>query len=117
MARTKGARGRKNLPSNEQFKSEVKSLSMRLLRKIGVEIEEVDEFGKPVVDKAFLIKSAQLVCSMHHSIVCDEEKEIDGSGKTTKGEQPKDENPNYTQKLVDFSEKKAESDKKKASSK
>ena len=84
MARTKGARGRKNLPSNEQFKEEVKSLSMRLLKKIGVQIEEVDEEGKPLVDKAFLIKSAQLVCSMHHSIVCDEEKEIDGSGKTTK---------------------------------
>lgn len=115
MARTKGARGRKNLPSNEQFKSEVKSLSMRLLRKIGVEIEEVDEEGKPVVTQAFLIKAANLVCSMHHSIVCDEEEE--GGGKLPKGEQPKEDKPNYTQKLVDFSEKKAESDKKKASSK
>lgn len=92
MARTKGARGRKNLPSNEQFKSEVKSLSMRLLRKIGVEIEEVDEEGKPVVTQAFLIKAANLVCSMHHSIVCDEEKD-EGGGKLPKGEQLKEDKP------------------------
>ena len=90
MARTKGARGRKNLPSNEQFKEEVKSLSMRLLRKIGIQIEEVDEDGKLVVDKAFLIKSAQLVCSMHHSIVCDEEKELE---EGLKKNPPKDEKP------------------------
>ena len=92
MARTKGARGRKNLPSNEQFKEEIKSLSMRLLKKIGVQIEEVDEDGKPLVDKAFLIKSANLVCAMHHSIVCDEEKD-EGGGKLPKGEQLKEDKP------------------------
>ncbi len=75
MARTKGAKGRKNLPSNEQFKTEVKSLSMRLLRKIGIQIEEED------VDRGFLIRSAQLVCSMHHSIVVDEEKEVEEENK------------------------------------
>ena len=41
-----------------QFKEEIKSLSMRLLKKIGVQIEEVDEDGKPLVDKAFLIKES-----------------------------------------------------------
>lgn len=79
MARTKGAKGKKNLPSNDDFKQEVKSLSMRLLKKIGIQIEERDANGDPVVDKAFLIKSAQLVCNMHHSIVCDEERDSDST--------------------------------------
>lgn len=82
MARTKGAKGKKNLPSNEDFKQEVKSLSMRLLKKIGVQIEQEvkDEEGNVIVDRAFLLKSANLVCNMHHSIVCDEERDND-SGK------------------------------------
>jgi hypothetical protein len=91
MARTKGAKGKKNLPSNDDFKQEVKSLSMRLLKKIGIQIEERDANGDPIVDKAFLIKSAQLVCNMHHSIVCDEERDSD-SGKNklpTTEEKPK----------------------------
>lgn len=79
MARTKGAKGKKNLPSNDDFKQEVKSLSMRLLKKIGIQIEERDANGDPIVDKAFLIKSAQLVCNMHHSIVCDEERDNDST--------------------------------------
>lgn len=117
MARTKGAKGKKNLPSNDDFKQEVKSLSMRLLKKIGIQIEERDANGDPIVDKAFLIKSAQLVCNMHHSIVCDEERDSgSGKGGTATPTQSTLTQPNYTQKLVDFSEKKAESDKKKASS-
>jgi hypothetical protein len=105
MARTKGAKGRKNLPSNEQFKTEVKSLSMRLLRKIGIQIEEED------VDRGFLIRSAQLVCSMHHSIVVDEEKELEGQSPKS-GVQPAPAKPDYTSPIVDFSNKKAERDQK-----
>jgi hypothetical protein len=119
MARTKGAKGKKNLPSNEDFKQEVKSLSMRLLKKIGIQIEQEvkDEDGNVIVDRAFLLKSAQLVCNMHHSIVCDEERDSEsGKGGTATPAQSTLTQPNYTQKLVDFSEKKAESDKKKASS-
>lgn len=119
MARTKGAKGKKNLPSNEDFKQEVKSLSMRLLKKIGVQIEQEvkDEEGNVIVDRAFLLKSATLVCNMHHSIVCDEERDSgNGKGGTATPAQSTPAQPNYTQKLVDFSEKKAESDKKKASS-
>lgn len=40
MARTKGARGKKNIPSSEEFNTSLKNLSLELLRKMDVAVRE-----------------------------------------------------------------------------
>ncbi len=40
MARTKGARGKKHIPSSEEFNTSLKNLSLELLRKMDVAVRE-----------------------------------------------------------------------------
>ncbi len=107
MARTKGARGRKNLPTSTEFKEKIAQLSIQYLKRLG------EIAGNPEAAPSEILRAANLVVPLHYQIIQEGEGDSGETGKT----EVKDNKPNYTQKLVDFSEKKAESDKKKANTK
>ena len=86
MARIKGALGKKNMPSNKEFKDEVKSLSMELIRKLKTLVRNPD-----VADSS-LLRAANLIIPLHADIVGDEE-ELSGNVVPTEGEDKQKEKP------------------------
>jgi hypothetical protein len=108
MARTKGARGRKNLPTNAEFKEKIALLSIQFLRRLGEIAANKDAAPSEI------LRAANLVVPLHYQIMQEGEPTASAGGSDVGKSTPKQD---FTQKLVDFSEKKAESDKKKANTK
>lgn len=76
-----GARGKKNNPSNEQFKNELKVLSLELIREL-TRLCRNKRVGKP----EFIFNAAKLIIPLHAKLL-DDTDTIKDSDVTT--EQPK----------------------------
>ncbi len=105
MARTKGAMGRKNLPTITEFKEKIAQLSIQYLKRLG------EIAGNPEAAPSEILRAANLVVPLHYQIIQEGGGDSGASGKT---EVKDNKQPDYTAPLVDFANKKAERDQKAA---
>jgi len=108
MARTKGARGKKNVPTNKAFIDSLKQLSDKYLKRLDTIANDADTPATTIIRAAALIIGEAMLVMKHESYA-DEKL----NKQNTETQKPSIQEPNPFTPVFDFSVKLEESKKKK----